>query len=119
MELDNYRAKLIRVIDGDTISLELDVGLNIILKKCNIRMARINAPEVGTEFAQKSIEFLINLITNKELIVNIKNNAKDKYGRYLGELYVKDNEWVNVSNKMLDNAMAVLYKGNIDEEFIY
>ncbi len=44
-----YKAKLVRVIDGDTIDLDIDLGFDVWLKKQRIRLAGIDSPECRTK----------------------------------------------------------------------
>jgi micrococcal nuclease len=123
-QIYNYKAILERVIDGDTIVVTLALGLGIHMSKFKIRMAYIDAPEMRDKpFGQESKDFIIDFIANKAIVVKTKSDKKDKYGRYLCEVYVKTgDEWVSVNSKMLTEGQAVKYKGLVDEqlqEFIY
>jgi micrococcal nuclease len=44
----HYKAKLVRVIDGDTIDVDIDLGFDVWLKRQRIRLAGIDAPESRT-----------------------------------------------------------------------
>ena len=82
-----YKAKVGRVIDGDTVVLEIDLGFNIFhLMSC--RLLGVNAPELNAKdeetkfYAVISKEFLMLLLPVGK-IVTIESKKLDKYGRAL------------------------------------
>jgi len=89
----NYNAKCIRVVDGDTIDAEIDLGFDIKIKK-RIRLAGINAPESRTRnLAEKKM----GLASKEKLKEMLEGSANDfelestevgKYGRVLGKLHI-------------------------------
>lgn len=78
-----YRAKLIRVIDGDTIVANLDLGFSMYYK-AHIRLARVNSPELPSIEGQMAREYLEAIIEDEIIVDSVK---LDKYGRILGVLY--------------------------------
>jgi micrococcal nuclease len=82
-----YKAKVGRVIDGDTVVLEIDLGFNI-FHVMSCRLLGVNAPELNAKdeetqfYAVKSKEFLMSLLPVGK-IVTIKSKKLDKYGRAL------------------------------------
>ena len=119
-----YKAKVTRCVDGDTVDVVLDLGFNI-FHSCRVRMAGIDTPESRTrdldEKARGKLakEFLKNWVTeyenNKKNIVikTKKEKAKGKFGRVLGELWV---EGVNVNEDMMESYHAVPYSAQNKEE---
>ena len=89
-----YAAKLIEVIDGDTVDLLIDVGLEI-HKRERCRLYGIDAPEMPTEAgnaAKAYLETLLGAATGELYVATRKMTRKpkektDKYGRYLAVLY--------------------------------
>ena len=89
-----YQAKLIEVIDGDTVDLLIDVGLEI-HKRERCRLYGIDAPEMPTEAgkaAKAHLESLLGAATGELFVATRKMTRKpkektDKYGRYLAILY--------------------------------
>jgi micrococcal nuclease len=89
-----YQAKLIRVIDGDTVDAMIDCGFNT-FKKERIRLYGIDTPETRTrdkkekERGLSAKARLIELIEegNNEFIVETSIDKKGKYGRLLGKLF--------------------------------
>lgn len=103
-----YNAKLIRVIDGDTIEADIDLGFDIhyIAK---IRLAGINAPEMKTPQGAPAKEYLASLVTNRVLVVTTKLNKEfEKYGRVLGEITING---FSVNQQMITEGFAVAMKG--------
>jgi micrococcal nuclease len=91
----SYPAKMDRVVDGDTVVLDVDVGFDVWIKaKC--RLARINAPEMREEAGYKS------LLRLREMVAQVGDNVwraeivgRDKYGRWLLNLYVSGGTCIN------------------------
>jgi len=105
-----YKVKeVIKVYDGDTITVILDLGFNV-TKLEIIRFAWINAPELrGEEHDQGIIsrDFVREQIKKAENItIKTFKDHKGKYGRYIGEVYV---DGVNL-NKMLVSEGLAEYK---------
>jgi len=106
-----YKIELVDIYDGDTITVNLDLGCHVWLRNIKIRLAGINAPEVrGKEKTKglKSKQALIDIISkNKgDLIVKTLSDKPDKYGRLLGFVYKGD---INVNLEMLKNGFADKY----------
>ena len=90
-----YQAKLIEVIDGDTVDLLIDLGFGVhVRERC--RLYGIDAPEMPTEAGRNAKAYLESLIgeaTGELFVATRKMTRKpkektDKYGRYLAVLYV-------------------------------
>ena len=110
-QLYNYRALVTSVYDGDTCTVDIDLGLRTWIHGEKIRLARINAPEVrGEEREQglKSRDFLRQLIEGKEIILQTLKDKKGKYGRYLAELWLEKGEanWINVNDLLVAEGYA-------------
>jgi micrococcal nuclease len=102
-----YKAKIIRVIDGDTIDAEVDLGFNIKMVM-KIRLAGINAPEMNTQEGKRTKDALLTLIEGENVTLLSIKDKQEKYGRYLGVI-VKDNK--NVNEWLVEQNMAVRYNG--------
>jgi micrococcal nuclease len=106
-----YRARIARVIDGDTVEAEIDLGFHVTLT-VTLRLAGINAPETkGTERPRglAATRYLDSLITDltggtSELTVRTQKDVTEKYGRYLAVLIAGD---VNLNDRMLADGHAV------------
>mgnify|MGYP006272525635 FL=1 len=87
--LYQYALSNIEVIDGDTISADIDLGFAVILKNRKTRLAHIDCPEVKTPEGIKARDFTSQWIessikSGKPIVVSVKNHRLDKYGRILG-----------------------------------
>lgn len=90
-----YDCKVLNVVDGDTIDVELDLGFNIKAKE-RVRLLGVDTPEVFGQNAEPAgivaSEFTKTWIRERQSIWDrftyhsIKYNARDKYGRSLGIL---------------------------------
>ena len=84
--VEQQTGKVVKVIDGDTFDLMLD-------KTIRVRMFGIDSPERGQAYNVKAREFTAELIAGKEINVIIRN--KDRYGRFVCDVYLQDGTYVN------------------------
>lgn len=105
----NYQAELIRVIDGDTVVLNIDLGMNG-YRKASYRLYGINAPEHGVP-ATKALRGFLEDPTISVMTVN--TYKADKYGRYMVEILLTytDGSTCNVNKKLLELGLVVEYYG--------
>lgn len=108
--LFHYSAKVTNIYDGDTITVDIDLGLGTWIHGEKIRLARINAPEVsGVERPQglESRDFLRSKINDKAVIIQTIKDKKGKYGRYIGDVWFDENgQWINASDLLVQNGLA-------------
>lgn len=100
-----YPAVVVRVVDADTIRLELDLGLHI-WRTDNCRILGINAPELNTPEGQAAKAYAETLLP-VDAAVTFESKQLDKYGRPLGVLYCNR---INFGAAMLDAGHAVVMK---------
>jgi micrococcal nuclease len=113
-----YRVKkVLAVIDGDTIDVDIDLGFNVSYTQ-RVRLAGIDTPESRTkDLKEKALglevkEHLKNRLKDAKIVV-IKTELPDsseKYGRILGWLYV-DGENLSVNESMIKEGYAWTYDG--------
>ena len=113
-----YRIKQItKVIDGDTIDADIDLGFDISLSK-RIRLAAVDTPESRTadanekKYGLESKEWLKHKVENAKNIL-IKTELPDsteKYGRIIGHLYINDQE-TSLNDQMIVEGYAWEYGG--------
>lgn len=94
-----YRAKIIRVYDGDTVTAVIDLGFNVSITE-NVRLSGLDAPEVRGEERPDGLisrDRLREKVLDKNVIVKTFKDKTGKYGRYIGEIYLEEeniNEWL-------------------------
>ena len=109
-----YGCKVTRVVDGDTVDCEIDLGFDIIYKS-RVRLYGIDTPESRTsnkdqtargKLAAAFLEDAINAAKN--LKIQTKLDKKGKFGRVLGAIIADD---VDLNQALVDNYHAVPYTG--------
>ena len=101
-----YTAHVDKVYDGDTITVSIDCGFGIVLKKQKIRLWGINTPEVRGEERELGLisrDKLREKILGKDIVLNTIKDKKGKYGRYLGIIYYEDE---NINDWLVNNGLA-------------
>jgi micrococcal nuclease len=111
-QLYYYRAKVVSVYDGDTVRADIDLGLSTWIKNEKLRLARINTPELRgaeREAGLAARDFLISKVLDKNIILETIRDRKGKYGRYLAELWIKNDsgEFINVNDLLVQEGHAV------------
>jgi micrococcal nuclease len=79
-----FFAELVRVVDGDTIVLNADLGFYI-KAQIKIRLADIDVPPINTKKGQAAKEGIAKMLSKNNLVV--ESRKRDKYGRYLAYIY--------------------------------
>ena len=116
-----YRAKLDRVVDGDTVDALIDVGFNIWFKK-RIRFVGVDTWESRTrdleekkkgKLAAERTRQLLEEVSSKPGYFRIKSHGLGKYGRVLGELFVmdKDGKQWSINDTLISEGHAYVYDG--------
>jgi len=113
-----YRAKLIKVVDGDTVDVDIDLGFGVWLKDERVRIMGIDTPESRTSDKVEKVFGLASKARLKELLgkdCTLKTFAakdgedmKGKFGRILGDFIVGDKL---VTEILIDEGHAVKYHG--------
>ena len=127
MEKYNYRAKLVKVVDGDTIDAMIDVGFDIWVKK-RIRYKGIDTWESRTRDLDEKKKGLAAKARNKELLESVSNKSgyfriksygTGKYGRVLDDIFVQDKEGnaINVNQQLIKEGHAYIYEGGKKKVF--
>lgn len=88
-----FEAEVIRVLDGDTIEVRIDMGFNASFRTL-VRMARINTPELhgataaAGQRAKQRVQELLPVGTGEKVFLQTYKDGSDKYGRYLADVHV-------------------------------
>ncbi len=84
-QIYTYKARLDRVVDGDTIHVTLDLGFKIKHKEI-LRLAKINAAEATTFSGKKATAALKEILKDAPFLI-VKTNKTDIYGRYIADIF--------------------------------
>ena len=96
----NYKAQVKSVYDGDTITVDIDLGFGVFLRDQKIRLLGIDTPEVRGKERQQGLisrDRLRERIDGKKITIRTKKAKKGKYGRWLGEIWYEEesiNDWL-------------------------
>jgi micrococcal nuclease len=109
--LYHYKARVIAVYDGDTCTVDIDLGLKTWVRGEKVRLNRINAPEMtGADKAAGTAarDHLRNLILNKDVIIETLKDTQEKFGRYLAEVWLPQGgeAALNVNDAMVSAGHA-------------
>ena len=108
----NYNATCVKVVDGDTIDAEIDLGFDVKVKK-RIRLAGINAPESRTRnLVEKKLglaakERLKEIMDGAANCFELESQELGKYGRVLGRLHIDKIAGRDVLTKVCVNDCLV------------
>jgi micrococcal nuclease len=103
MGVYTYRAELVRMIDGDTIELYIDLGFHVTVRE-KVRLNRINAPEKRGKYltredrkkGKESTDYLVHLLdTYSPFTIVTMRDKQGKYGRYLVDIVGSNGEDIN------------------------
>lgn len=101
-----YKATVLKVVDGDTVDLKVDLGFRVSLD-IRTRIRGINAPESWEAGGKEATEALRGFIMGKPVAVTTAKDPTDKYGRWLADI-VFDGQ--DVGAWLLANGHAKPYK---------
>ena len=115
-----YYAKLNRVVDGDTIDVEIDLGFGI-WHKARVRMMGIDTPESRTRnLEEKALGLaskarLKELLTGRRTKLETSKEGKGKFGRVLATVWTSDKkglaEFININEALIEEGHARPYFG--------
>jgi micrococcal nuclease len=114
--LYHYRATVVRVVDGDTVDVMLDLGFNVSLKE-RVRLYGINAPESRTRDKAEKVkglaakDFVVDWTEDHadDIFIVTRIDKRGKYGRILGTIMNESGE--NLNELMIKEGHAVEYFG--------
>ena len=112
-----YRCKVTRVVDGDTVDVDIDLGFGVWMHKERVRLYGIDTPESRTrdleekKYGVAAKARLAELIANADdltIKTSVDGKARGKYGRILGTIFADD---VNLNTTLITEGHAVVYYG--------
>ena len=127
MEKYIYKAKLDRVVDGDTVDALIDVGFDIWFKK-RIRFKGLDTWESRTRNleekalglkAKARTKELLEKVSSKSGYFRIKSYGLGKYGRVLADVFIQDKKGktICVNNQLISEGHAYVYDGGKKKVF--
>lgn len=117
-----YKCKINKIIDGDTVEIDLDLGFNIILANQRVRLLGVDTPESRTNNKEEKVRGMLSKkklgeklpIGSYQKVNTAKDdNNDDKFGRILGEFITEDG--TNINKWLIENNYAVGYMGENKE----
>ena len=112
-----YKCKIVRVVDGDTIDVDIDLGFGIWIHKERIRLMGIDTPESRTRDAEekkaglyaKSVVQAFLPVGSMQTLKTVSDKT-GKFGRILGELFIGGGSY-SINQQQIDECHAVPYFG--------
>lgn len=119
-----YNCKIRRVVDGDTVDVDIDLGFGVVYANQRIRLYGIDTPESRTRdpyekfFGKMAAQFLSEKL-GEECVIRTRKDGKGKYGRILGQFLVYDDvtdSQMTVNEIMIRDHLAVRYHGQSKDD---
>ena len=121
-----YSCTIVKVVDGDTVDVDIDLGFGVWLKKQRIRLYGIDTPESRTrdleekKYGNAAKAFVLaHLPVGETRTLITVQDKTGKYGRILGKFKAYDSDldaWVNLNQWMIIKHLGVEYHGQSKEE---
>ena len=115
-----YRCRIDRVVDGDTVDVDIDLGFGVWMKKQRIRLYGVDTPESRTRDAEEKVfgnmakDFVKEHVPEGSTqVLRTKLDGKGKFGRILGEFVIED---TTLNRMLIETSNAVEYHGQSKEE---
>jgi len=114
-----YNVTVTRIVDGDTVDVDIDLGFGMVYKNQRVRMMGIDTPESRTRnleekfYGKQSKAHLQSILAEGD--IQLQSHDKGKFGRILGELFVGSSTY-SVNQQMIDEYHAVPYFGQSKDD---
>lgn len=105
-----YKAKILNVVDGDTVDVEVDLGFDV-RKVERLRLYGLDAPESFTTLG-KWVKAELRLLLSEGTRVYLHTYKHDKYGRYLTDIFLSTDSRTSVNKQMVEQGYAKEYFGD-------
>lgn len=119
-----YKCKIVKVVDGDTVDVDIDLGFGIWIRNERIRLYGIDTPESRTRdktekrYGLYAKSFLKNALRT-DCVLRTQKDRSGKFGRVLGEFIVFDHandRYTSVKDIMIREHIGVEYHGQSKED---
>ena len=121
-----YQCKIVRVVDGDTTDVDIDLGFGVWMKKQRIRFYGVDTPESRTRDKEEKVyglaaKYFVEsyLPKGSRQVLRTRKDGVGKYGRILGEFVVFDgfgDRETTINQLLIDTNNAVSYFGQSKED---
>ena len=121
-----YKAKLLKVVDGDTVDVDIDLGFGVWMRKERVRVLGIDTPESRTSdkvekvYGNLAKEFVKNYLpVDSVQTLQTEKDGTGKFGRILGKFLVHDrvtDSQMHLGDIMIREHLAVEYHGQSKED---
>ena len=118
-----YKVNILKVVDGDTVDVDIDLGFGCWLRNERVRIVGIDCPESRTSdriekvFGEAAKQRLTSLLSSEATLISqvskMGENMKGKFGRILGD-FITINDQV-ISTTLMEEGHAVAYNGRDNE----
>ena len=125
-----YRCNVVKIIDGDTVDVDIDLGFGVWMRNERVRLYGIDTPESRTRdlvekrYGLAAKQYLTNMLDDEgRIVLKTHKDKTGKFGRILGELWRTTNfADQSINNYMIEKHHAVGYFGqskqDIEEQHI-
>ena len=118
-----YKATVKRIIDGDSLILDIDLGFYMFMNETKIRLYGLDTPEMNAEDPLLRLQAVLatrylfdNLQIGDKVTIKTVLDKREKYGRLLATVFTK--EGLNINEGLIQNKLAVSYHNLTREEQI-
>ena len=123
--MHEYKCTVVRIIDGDTVDVDIDLGFGVWMRKERVRMFGIDTPESRTrdleekKYGYAAKDYLTGMLNDEGgiLLKTHKDDATGKFGRIIGELWrTTDFADKSINEYMIEKHHAVRYMGQSKDD---
>lgn len=105
-----YRFRFIDNYDGDTLTVDLDAGVDVWIHNQRLRLHRVDTFEIqGDEhkLALEARDYVNQILSEHECRLETVKDETGKYGRLLAEIWVQEEEsWFNLNDQLVEKGLA-------------
>ena len=118
-----YKATVKRIIDGDSLVLDIDLGFYMFMNETKIRLYGLDTPEMASEDPLLRLQAIMatrylfdNLKIGEKVTIKTVLDKREKYGRLLATMFTNDG--LNINEGLIQNKLAVSYHNLTRDEQI-
>ena len=118
-----YKVNILKVVDGDTVDVDIDLGFGVWLRNERVRIVGIDCPESRTSdriekvFGEAAKQRVTSLLSSEATLISqiskMGENMKGKFGRILGDFKTINDQII--STTLMEEGHAVAYSGGDKE----